>query len=162
MGLRARRRRAAAGLAAGGLLVAGVLVARELSSPVFGLRQGPLAKDPGCARIAGHYPDRLDGDRLDPVTFEGLAVWGHGTVRLRCGLIPPAPTTDPCFAVDGVDWVLREAGSHGGRKLLVTYGRRPAVEVSIADSAGHTDTVLSDLSRLVASLPLDDHCVSGG
>lgn len=160
MGIRARRTRAAAGVAAGGLVVAGLLVAQELSSPVFGLRQGPLAKDPACARIARHYPDRLDGNRRDRITFEGLAVWGHGAVRLRCGLIPPAPAKDPCVAVNGVDWVLREADSQGGRKLLVTYGRRPAVEVSLADSVRQTDTVLIELSRLVAPVPQNDHCLN--
>ncbi|MEU0006629.1 DUF3515 family protein [Streptomyces sp. NPDC006314] len=162
MGDRRRRTWAAAGVAASGLVVAGVLVAQELSSPVFGMRQGPLAMDPACARIAGHYPDRLDGNRRDRITFEGLAVWGHGAVRLRCGLIPPAPTKDPCFAVNGVDWVLREAASRGGRKLLVTYGRRPAVEVSLADSVRQTDAVLLELSRLVAPVRQNDRCLTSG
>ncbi|MFG2356747.1 DUF3515 domain-containing protein [Streptomyces sp. NPDC048521] len=162
MGFRARRTRAAAGVAASGLVVAGALVVQELSSPVFGLRQGPQAKDPACARIAAHYPDRLDGHRRGRITFEGLAVWGHGAVRLRCGLTPPAETKDPCVAVNGVDWVLREAASRGGRKLLVTYGRRPAVEVSLADSVRQTDTVLMELSRLVAPVPRNERCLSGG
>ncbi|PKW08420.1 Protein of unknown function [Streptomyces sp. 1222.5] len=162
MGVRTRRRRAAAGVAAGGLLLAGLLVARELSSPVFGLRQGPLAKDAACTRIADRYPDRLDGDRRDRVTFEGLAVWGHGAVRLRCGLTPPVPTKDPCFSVNGVDWVLREAASRDGRKLVVTYGRRPAVELSIADSVRQPDAVLTEVSRLVAPVRQNDHCLRSG
>ncbi|MET8804803.1 hypothetical protein [Streptomyces sp. NPDC004546] len=44
-----RRRWAAAGVAAGGLALAGVLVAREPASPVYGMRQPSLAKDPVCA-----------------------------------------------------------------------------------------------------------------
>ncbi|MER6028580.1 DUF3515 family protein [Streptomyces sp. NPDC001851] len=157
----ARRRGAAAALAAGGLVLGGVLVARELASPVFGMRQGPLAKDPACARIAAHYPDRLDGDRRDPFTYEGLAAWGHGKVRLRCGLVPPAPAKDPCVAVNGVDWVLREAAAGDGRDLLVTYGRRPAVEVTLSASVRRTDTVLMELSRLVAPVHQSDHCLAG-
>jgi hypothetical protein len=141
-------------------LVAGVgLVAYELDSPVFGLAQGPLAKDPACARIADGYPDRLGGAGRDPVTFEGLAVWGRGTVELRCGLRPPAPTTEPCVSVDGVDWVWREQA--GDRRYLVTYGRSPAVEVSIADSVTRLDAVLLDLSHLVAPIRAGAKCLAG-
>ncbi|MFF7357776.1 MULTISPECIES: DUF3515 family protein [Streptomyces] len=160
MRTRARRRRAAAAVAAGGLALGGVLVARELASPVFGMRQGPLAKDPACARIAAHYPDRLDGDRRDPVSYEGLTAWGHGRVRLRCGLNPPAQTKDPCIAVNGVDWVLRETAARDGHDVLVTYGRRPAVEITLADSVRQTDTVLMRLSRLVAPVRQTDHCLA--
>ncbi|KUN08737.1 hypothetical protein AQI95_06915 [Streptomyces yokosukanensis] len=156
---RARRRWAAAGVAAGGLAVAGVLVAQELASPVYGMRQGPLAKDPACTRIAAHYPDRLAGDRRDRVSYEGLAAWGHGSVRLRCGIVPPAARKNPCFAVNGVDWVLREDPRHDGRRLLVTYGRRPAVEVTLAASVRQTDTVLVRLSRLVAPVRQSVHCL---
>jgi Protein of unknown function (DUF3515) len=157
----ARRRAAAAAVAAGGLALAGALVAHELASPVYGMRQAPLAKDPACARIAAHYPDRLGGDRRDRATYEGLAAWGHGRVRLRCGLNPPAPTGDPCIAVNGVDWVLREVAARDGRDLLVTYGRRPAVEVTLAASVPQTDTVLTQLSRLVAPVRQNDHCLDG-
>lgn len=154
-----RRRRAAVGVAAGGLALAGLLVARELASPVYGMRQPPLATDPACARIAAHYPDRLDGDRRDRVSYEGLAAWGHGRVRLRCGLNPPAPTGDPCVAVNGVDWVLRETAARDGHDLLVTYGRRPAVEVTLSASLRQTDAVLEELSRLVAPVRQGDHCL---
>ncbi|MEV6761035.1 DUF3515 family protein [Streptomyces sp. NPDC051105] len=153
-----RRGRAAAGVAAAGVVVGAGLVAYELSSPVFGLAQGPLAKDPACARIADRYPDRLGGAARDPVTFEGLAVWGHGAVELRCGLTPPAPTTDACVSVDGVDWVWRERA--GGRRYLVTYGRNPAVEVSIADSVTRPDAVLLDLSHLVAPIRAGAKCLA--
>lgn len=157
-----RRGWAAAGVAAAGLAAGAGLVAYELSSPVFGLAQGPLAKDPACARIADRYPDRLGGVGRDPVTFEGLAVWGHGAVRLRCGLTPPAPTTDACVSVDGVDWVWRErAGDRtGDRRYLVTYGRSPAVEVSIADSVTRPDAVLLDLSHLVAPIRAAARCLA--
>ncbi|MFF4900052.1 DUF3515 family protein [Streptomyces sp. NPDC001068] len=155
-----RRGRAAAGVAAAGLAAAAALVAYELRSPVFGLAQGPLARDPACAGIADRYPGRLGGATRDPVTFEGLAVWGRGAVELRCGVTPPAPTTDACVSVDGVDWVWRERA--GERGHLVTYGRSPAVEVSIARSVSRPDAVLLDLSHLVAPLPAGAGCRSEG
>lgn len=156
-----RRSRVAAGLAGVGLVVGGGLVAGELDSPVFGLAQGPFAPDPACARLADRYPGRLGGSTRDRVTFEGLAVWGHGAVELRCGVNPPAPTTQACVSVDGVDWVWRETAA-GGRKKLVTYGRSPAVEVSIAGSVSSPDAVLVDLSRLVAPIREGDKCLADG
>lgn len=155
-----RRTWAAVGLAATGLVTGAALVAYQLASPVFGLRQGPLADDPQCARIADHYPDRLAGNRRDPVTFDGLAVWGRGAVQLRCGLEPPGPSTDLCVTVNGVDWVLQETRSRDGRQYLISYGRRPAVEVSMADSVTRTDAVLVEMSRLVAPVPQSAKCLS--
>ncbi|MFF5143883.1 DUF3515 family protein [Streptomyces sp. NPDC013157] len=149
----------AVGLAVVGLGAGGGLVAGELDSPVFGLAQGPFAQDPACARLADRYPDRLGGTTRDRVTFEGLAVWGHGSVELRCGVNPPGPTTDACVSVDGVDWVWRETAG-GGRKKLVTYGRSPAVEVSVAGSVAGLDAVLVDVSHLVAPIREGDKCLA--
>ncbi|GGN28741.1 DUF3515 family protein [Streptomyces fuscichromogenes] len=156
---RPRGRRTAAALAVAGLLAGAGLVAGELDSPVFGLAQGPFAEDPGCGRLAGRYPDRLAGATRDRVTFAGLAVWGHGTVELRCGVNPPGPTTDACVSVDGVDWVWRGTAEDGRRKL-VTYGRSPAVEISVSGPAAGVDTVLVDLSRLVAPIPEGARCLA--
>ncbi|MFJ9565645.1 DUF3515 family protein [Streptomyces fuscichromogenes] len=156
---RARRGRTAAALVVAGLLAGAGLVAGELDSPVFGLAQGPFAADPGCGRLADRYPDRLAGATRDRVTFAGLAVWGHGAVELRCGVNPPGPTTDACVSVDGVDWVWR-ASAAGGRKKLVTFGRSPAVEVSVSDSAAGLDVVLVDLSRLVGPIRQGAGCLS--
>ncbi|MER5789912.1 DUF3515 family protein [Streptomyces sp. NPDC001980] len=150
----------AVGMAVAGLGVGGGLVAGELDSPVFGLAQGPFAQDPACARLADRYPDRLGGAARDRVTFEGLAVWGHGTVELRCGVNPPGPTTDACVSVDGVDWVWRETAGDG-RKKLVTYGRSPAVEVSVAGSVAGLDAVLVEVSHLVAPIREGDKCLAG-
>ncbi|MFD8819805.1 DUF3515 family protein [Streptomyces sp. NPDC059627] len=150
---------AAVALAAGGVLAGAGLVAGSLDSPVFGLAQGPFAKDPGCGRLADRYPDRIGGATRDRVSFAGLAVWGHGTVELRCGVNPPGPTTDACVSVDGVDWVWRETVGDG-RKKLVTYGRSPAVEVSVSDSVAGLDAVLVDLSHLVAPIREGAKCLA--
>ncbi|MER6219508.1 DUF3515 family protein [Streptomyces sp900105755] len=156
-----RRGRVAVGVVVAGLGAGAALVAGELDSPVFGLAQGPFARDPACARLADRYPDRLGGAARDRVTFEGLAVWGHGTVELRCGVNPPGPTTDACVSVDGVDWVWREAAGTG-RRELVTYGRSPAVEVSAAVSVAGLDAVLVDVSHLVAPIRSGAKCLASG
>ena len=163
MGVRgwSRRGRVAVGVAVVGLVAGGGLVAGELDSPVFGLAQGPFAQDPACARLADRYPDRLGGTTRDRVTFEGLAVWGHGTVELRCGVNPPGPTTDACVSVDGVDWVWRETAGDG-RKKLVSYGRSPAVEFSVAGSAAGLVGVLGGVSHLGAPIREGGKCLASG
>ncbi|MEV6112481.1 hypothetical protein AB0L59_08110 [Streptomyces sp. NPDC052109] len=56
--------------------------------------------------------------------------------------------------MNGVDRVLREAASRGGR--------RPAVEVTPTGSVRQSDTVLMRLSGLVAPVPQAGHCLGGG
>ena len=158
-----RRARIAIGTAVGAVLVAVPLVAREVSSPALDLRPAARAEDPACARIADRYPDRIAGESRDPVSVTGVASWGNGGVVLRCGLEPPAETADPCVEVDGVDWVFREDGSTGsGYRVLVTYGRSPAVQAFVDDRVAAIDGVLVDLSDVVRPIERapDDVCVS--
>jgi hypothetical protein len=143
--------------AATGLTV--VLVARELNSPAYGVEQAPRADAPACARIARHYPATLDGHKLAGTDTPGVAVWGDKSVVLRCGLEPPAPTTDLCVTVDGVDWVYRQAESRDGHKVIVTYGRDPAVEVTLAAQDTAVDGALVELSRIVRPVRQSNHCI---
>lgn len=132
-----------------GLVVAGVaaLVVHEVNAPDYGVRAAPRADAPACGRL--DYPDRLGGQRRKDVSTAGVGVWGDGAVVLRCGLTPPAPTVDACVDIDDVDWVWRDAGSRGGSKVLVTYGRDPAVEVEISSRVDAVDAVLVEMGRLV-------------
>lgn len=121
---------------------------------------GQAAADPACADVmaAVHQGlDRLgDRDRRD-TTSQSTAAWGDPPVVLRCGVTSPAPTTDACLTVDGVDWVLRETG---GTLSYTTYGRQPAVEVVLptTDPAG-TDVVLGELGPAVSGLPQFRQCL---
>ncbi|MGW1373779.1 DUF3515 family protein [Streptomyces sp. NPDC002446] len=153
------RSRVVAGVAVAGAVVAGAVVVREMNSPAFGVEAAPSGGGPECTRIANGYPDRLNGQERDRVDLPGVAVWGSGAVVLRCGLTPPRPTTDTCVSVDEVDWVLREARSRDGRKLLITYGRHPAVEAAISDQAPELDALLVELSRIVKPLRQHEHCI---
>ncbi|MFF7018744.1 MULTISPECIES: hypothetical protein [Streptomyces] len=42
---------------------------------------------------------------------------------MRCGVTGLGPTVDPCFAAEGVDWVVDTARSSDNKKVIVTYGR---------------------------------------
>lgn len=157
-----RRGGIAVGAGLGAAVVAGVLVAQEVSSPALAMRPAARAADPDCARIAGRYPARIVGESRDPVSVSGVASWGDGGVVLRCGLEPPSATDDPCVEVDGVDWVFREDRSAGsGYRVLITYGRDPAVQAFVDDRITAVDGVLVDLSDVVRPIEPspDDECV---
>ncbi|MGW1747926.1 DUF3515 family protein [Streptomyces sp. NPDC002092] len=83
---------------------------------------------------------------------------GGRDIVLRCGVTPPGVTADPCFAVDGVDWVMDLAQSTDTRKVIVTYGRDPATQV-VFDGSSQTDAALIDLSRTVALVKQTSHCI---
>lgn len=122
---------------------------------------GPFAADPLCAEVLvvvreGGYGELAGLPRRD-TDAQSTAAWGDPPVVLRCGVEPLGPTTDPCLRVDGVDWVARESG---GRTVLTTYGRFPAVEVSVpADQEVATDAVLAAVEPLVARLPQGRECL---
>ncbi|MER6143154.1 DUF3515 family protein [Streptomyces sparsogenes] len=156
---RSRRARVAVGVAAAGLVVAGVYVARVVTSPAYGVAAAPRGDAPECARIEKGYPDHLAGRERAPGGAAGVAVWGDRAVVSRCGMTPPAPTPELCVNVDGVDWVLREARSRDGRKVVITYGRDPAVEVSVSDRVTELDAVLVDLSKAVKPIRQHHKCL---
>ncbi|WP_251069290.1 DUF3515 family protein [Streptomyces sp. ISL-96] len=146
--------------AAIGALTGGVLVARQVSSPGYGFESAPRAERPECEKAASRYPDRLAGQRLTFTGRPGVAVWGDDAIVLRCGLTPPAPTVDPCANVNGVDWVFLEDRSKDGKKVVLTYGRTPAVEAVVSDKVAAMDAVLVDLSKLVEPIKKYTRCLN--
>jgi hypothetical protein len=87
------------------------------------------ANNPNCAAVSVLLPSAV-GD-LDRVWTDAQATgaWGEPTVVLRCGVEPPAPSTDVCTTIGGVDWLVLDQEEE--RQRLVTYGRDPAIEVII-------------------------------
>ncbi|WP_324786529.1 DUF3515 family protein [Streptomyces sp. H51] len=147
-----------AGLATGAVFAVLAVTAGQPAVPGAAAR----GDAPECARIAGDYPAVLDGRRLSGTSRPGVAVWGDGAVTLRCGLRPPPATVDPCIDVDGVDWVWDQSASREGRRVLVTYGRDPAVEISVAGRVTGVDAVLVELSRTVRPIRRRAECVGDG
>ncbi|MFD9000009.1 DUF3515 domain-containing protein [Streptomyces sp. NPDC059582] len=159
MRVRSRRVRAAVCLGAAGLIAGSVLVVREVDSAGPVVTAAEWGDDPRCAAIARGYPSSLGGQRRSDPGAAGVTTWGDGAVVLRCGLRPPGPTVDKCVNVDGVDWILLDAEFGDGRKVLVTYGRDPAVELTLTDRAAGTDTALVELSRAVEPIPQGAKCL---
>jgi uncharacterized protein DUF3515 len=141
------------------LAVGGAVTAHLLDDPARGLTAAAGAGDAHCREITRKAPGRLAGKERRSVGLEGVVVWGSQDVILRCGVNSPAATKDPCFAADGVDWVIDVRQSTPERKVIVTFGRTPAAQVAILTRDVHTDEVIVELSRLVAGMPKSGRCL---
>jgi len=106
-------------------------------------------------------PERLaDSERLD-TSSQATAAWGDpaAPIVLRCGVDPLPPTTDKCVtATDAagvsVDWVAVEGPADAGgaaRWTFTTYGREPAVEVTVPKqvTSGGSTSFLVDLGNAI-------------
>lgn len=121
---------------------------------------------PGCARLLDRLPASLDGLGRVPQGAAGVAVWGRDRdVVLRCGAAVIGPTTKECLPIGpdettSVDWV-RDAQSDRAVRFL-TYGRDPAVEVTVRFPEGDptgAPSQLVDLAAPVGAIPQTRACV---
>lgn len=139
-------------------------------TPTVAMTPAAHANDPKCAAVTVELPDSIAGQKQDYTNAQATGAWGDPvTVQLRCGVTPLGPTTKPCVTVasgqDSVDWVLTN-DPDSSVLTYVTYGRTPAVEVTIKHGAGGVSdaNVLPDLAQAVASIPQSSihKCLSTG
>ena len=139
------------------LTVAALLVTSACARDVP-LEPAPSASDPVCAQVLQTTPGVLGGAEQRPTTTQSSRAWGDPAIAIaRCGMEPPAPTTDRCVTVDGVDWISTEEAADSW--TFVTYGRTPAVEVILDPQKVSGATVLSSVSPAVALLEETSACV---
>lgn len=134
-------------LLAGAAALASVLTG---CSTTIHLEPAANANDPACAEVSVLLPDAVG--ELDRVWTDAQATgaWGDPTVVLRCGVEPPAPSTDVCTTIGGVDWLVLDQEEE--RQRLVTYGRDPAIEVIIRRGESiDFRTVVESLSTSIQS-----------
>ncbi|MFF7406922.1 DUF3515 family protein [Streptomyces murinus] len=157
-------RRLAVGAVAGivVLAVGGGVTAHLLDDPARGLTAAAHAGDAHCRELTGKAPRRLAGKERRSVGLDGVVVWGDQDVILRCGVASPTATTDPCFAANGIDWVLDERQSTPDRKVIVTFGRTPATQVAIRAQGVRTDEAILELSPLVEGIRKTGRCLDTG
>ncbi|MGH3691093.1 MAG: DUF3515 family protein [Microbacterium sp.] len=106
------------------------------------------ANNPACANVSVLLPDAVgDLDRLW-TDAQATGAWGDPTVVLRCGVEPPAPSALVCTTLGGVDWLVLDQEEE--RQRLVTYGRDPAIEVSIR--RGETIDFQSIVDKISSSI----------
>lgn len=130
---------------------------------------GPYADDPLCAEVVLALPDELAGMTKVTAGGQATAAWGDRAdpVVLRCGVEPPAPTTDPCVTADdgdnAVDWVAVAGPEVDGSEswTFTTYGRSPAIEVVVPASvtAEHSTSFLIDLGPAISRVEQTRFCM---
>lgn len=130
----------------------------------------PYAADPTCATIVLALPrDLADLPRLR-TTSQATVAWGDPVdpVVLRCGVEPLPPTTDDCVTADdgttSVDWIAvpGPADDSGAAPwTFTTYGRTPAVEVTVPASvtASRSTSFLLELGPAVTHAPAQATCL---
>lgn len=91
----------------------------------------------------------------------GAASWGGGTIVLRCGVEPLAPTTNTCMNVNGTDWVLdEERAKRTGPRVLTTYGRIPSVEIAFTEDSLLAGDALVVIDKAVRDIPQQSKCLA--
>lgn len=149
------------------VMTATVLCVAVLTScaPTVAVPVAPDATEPVCASVVLATPDTLlDLPRIR-TTSQATTAWGAAgaAVTLRCGVEAPGPSAD-CLAIDAtggreapVDWIATQTTSGWS---FVTYGRSPAVQVQVPDSAGlgQPSAVLADLGGAVALVSATERC----
>ncbi|MFP3988436.1 DUF3515 family protein [Streptomyces sp. E11-3] len=153
------RKRTILPLAAATLVAVGVLAFVVTSEPHYDIRPGAEADSPHCARMTEKAPAELAGQPRHSTGLSGVVVWGDNDIVLRCGVPELGPTTDPCFAAEGVDWVIDSTRSKDAKKVITTYGRAPATEVTLTRPQSAPDAALIDLSALVAPIKQTEKCI---
>lgn len=143
-----------------GLLLAGC-------APTVALHPAEGAADPACASVTVRLPESIgDENAQSPIVLQerqtdaqATGAWGDPVaVVLRCGLAPTPVSDLPCVTVGSVDWLVDESASPDYR--FISYGREPAVEVSVDNDTVSGTAVLEALEDAVAQLPTDGHrCV---
>ena len=104
-----------------------------------------------CADMVVRLPDTVADDLdLRETNAQGTGAWGTpDSVLLRCGVEPPAPTSElPCVLVGSVYW-LRD-GTNAPNYVFTTYGREPATEVIVDSDVAAPGVVLYDLESAVS------------
>ena len=131
-----------------------------------GVEAAPAASDPACTTLLGALPQTLGTLGRTPQGARGVTSWGGDRIVLRCGALVLGPTTKACIPVGpdagpSVDWV-QDAVSDRAVRFL-TYGRTPAVEVTIRYGATLTrdqaTSQLVDLAAAVSAIPQTRTCL---
>lgn len=135
-----------------------------------GVEAAAGADDPACTTLLDALPQSLGALNRTPQGARGVAAWGDDRIVLRCGATVLGPTTKACIPVgpddgpdDGpsVDWVQDAVNERAVRFL--TYGRTPAVEVTVRFGDGLTSdqatSQLVDLTAAVSAIPQTRTCL---
>ena len=153
----ARRTKVAAAL----VICLATLSACSNSGTGGALSPAPSATSPTCRRALDAAPHAVLNQPLGTTSTPGTLVWGTRQIVVRCGLVEPAPTTDWCQNVDGIDWVV-QGQARTDPIVFISYGRSPALEVRVPASYGSQNAsgALVDVKAMAQALPTTGHSCS--
>lgn len=159
-----KRVRLASLVLAGSTALAGGAALAGCAAPAT-VAPAPHASASVCAEVLLRSPHVLLGLERRPTSSQASRAWGEVPVVLRCGIEPPGPSPERCIRIEGttgdvVDWLALEGEDAW---VFVTYGRSPAVEVTvpfavIPDGAQPT-TPLVDLGPAIAVTEVERTCL---
>jgi hypothetical protein len=147
----------------GALLVLVPILAVVLAgcAPTVALTPAADATNPGCAQIIVRLPSTVASQPIRQTNAQATSAWGNPTsVLLRCGVTPPGPSSDLCYTVSGVDWLMNP--KKAPVYVFTTYGRDPATEVVVDSNLtdGQGTIILDELSNAVGSIKQTHKCLN--
>ncbi|MHB1172605.1 MAG: DUF3515 family protein [Lacisediminihabitans sp.] len=140
-------------LGAPAVLAALVLAGLTACAPAVALVPAANATNPACAEVIVRLPHSVASKTIRETNAQATGAWGDpAAILLRCGVTPPGPTSDRCYTVNGVDWLINDT-----RKpvyVFTTYGRTPAVQVVVDSNLtnGQGTIALDELANAVGSI----------
>lgn len=130
-----------------------VLLTLAACSPTVALTSAAKSNDVKCADVTVRLPGAVGTWSIRQTDAQATGAWGDPVVAvLKCGVTPPQPTKNLCYTVSGIDWV--EDRSHAPTYVFTTFGRVPAVQVTVDSKAtnGQGTVILDDLSSAVGQI----------
>jgi hypothetical protein len=127
-----------------------LLVALSACAPTVALTPAIHATNAKCADVIVHLPQSIASKAIRQTDAQATSAWGDpAAIILRCGVTPPGPTTNVCYTVKGIDWIIDD--SKQPVYTFTTFGRNPAVQVVIDTTLtkGQGTIVLDELSNSV-------------
>jgi hypothetical protein len=123
------------------------------------LAAAPDGGSQACADVVKRAPQKVLDHARTAAQVVGVAAWGEPPIVLQCGIdVPGGPTSDPCITVDGVDWIIDNPDDDDQAAAFVSYGRDPAVRVTVPGDRSAATDALVDLAPAVSPLPASKKC----
>lgn len=120
------------------------------------------ATDPACASVILNLPEEISSPEgpqpKRQTSSQATGAWGSpAAVVMRCGVPEPGPSSATCSEVDGVDWI--NVSDDDEIYTFVTYGRSPAVEVTVDSSVVTGIEALGRISPALGNTEQYSTCV---
>ncbi|WP_403023804.1 DUF3515 family protein [Salinibacterium sp. GXW1014] len=136
-----------------------LLLALTGCSAAVPMTAAPDAAAVECADVTVRLPAAIDELERRDTDAQATGAWGSpASVFLHCGVEQTGPSTLPCFTVRGIDWLRDDADAP--TFVFTTYGREPAVRVTVDSTASSGTAALVAVANAVGTIPADRFCTA--